>query len=78
MPAQGYTEVGFTDCHGRFAWRPALGHLSQFFTQIFAGFSEFEGTMELQTGGPMLTGVGIRYDNADGAVFTTTPVTKLP
>lgn len=47
-------------------------------TQLFPGFSEFDGTLEVVAAGGPLTGVGLRYDNPGGTVFTTLPVFKLP
>ena len=57
---------------------PGRGRLAQFVTQLFPGFTEFDGTLEVETTGGLLTGVGLRYDNPGGTVFTTTPVFRLP
>jgi hypothetical protein len=39
---------------------------------------ELEGTLEIQTNGAPLSGVGLRYDNPNGTVFTTMPVITIP
>lgn len=57
---------------------PGRGRLAQFVTQLFPGFSEFDGTLEIEATGGLLTGVGLRYDNPGATVFTTTPVFRLP
>ncbi len=45
---------------------------------MFPGFTGFDGTLEVQATGGLLTSVGLRYDNPGGTVFTTTPVFRLP
>lgn len=57
---------------------PARGYLAQLLEQLFPGFAEFEGTIDIETNGGPLGAVGIRYDNAGGTVFTMTPVVRLP
>ena len=48
------------------------------FNQLFPGAGEFDVTLEVEATGGLLTGVGLRYDNPDRTVFTTTPVFLLP
>jgi hypothetical protein len=57
---------------------PARGYLAQFVRQLFPGFAEFEGTIDVETNGGPLAGVGIRYDNPGASVFTLTPVVSVP
>jgi len=45
---------------------------------VFPGFSDFEGTLEVEASGGSLSAVGLRYHGADRTVFTTTPVFVLP
>jgi hypothetical protein len=57
---------------------PAMGQTAQFFTQLFPqGFDEFEGTLELITNGPSISGVALRYDNPDLSVFATMPLIPI-
>lgn len=57
---------------------PGRGRLAQFVRQLFSGFSEFDGTLEVDATGGLLTGIGLRYGTPGGTVFTTTPVFRLP
>jgi len=57
---------------------PALGHMAQFFTDLFGGFDQFEGTVEVTSSGGPVSGVALRYDNPGGTVFATNPVIPLP
>lgn len=55
-----------------------LGHVAKFLTQWFpAGFSEFEGTLEMVSTGPV-SAVALRYDQGLYDVFATLPVITIP
>ncbi len=55
-----------------------LAHIARFFTQWFStGFSDFEGTLELLSTGPVCA-VALRYDNSQQNVFATLPVSVIP
>ncbi|MBM3817988.1 MAG: hypothetical protein FJW14_03055 [Acidimicrobiia bacterium] len=55
---------------------PARGYLAQFVRQLFPGFEEFEGTIDVETNGGPLGALGLRYENA--TVFTTYPAAVVP
>ena len=57
---------------------PAHGNIAQLVSQLFPGMTQFDGTLEIEATGGLLTAVGLRYDNPGDTVFTTTPVIRLP
>lgn len=57
---------------------PALGYAAHLGKQLFPGAGDVEGTLEVETSGPPIAAVGLRYDNPGGTVFTTVPVARLP
>lgn len=83
MAGDGWKEFGQIGCSTACTLQvitrlPARGHIAQFFTQLFPMGRGLEGTLELQTNGASVSGVGLRYENSDRTVFTTTPVILLP
>jgi sugar lactone lactonase YvrE len=55
----------------------AFGQMMPLVTDLFPSVTTFEGTLEVETGGPALAAVGVRRDNPGATVFTTTPVVAV-